>query len=146
MRYFTREWYELMQEEGRAYGPKETELRKRLDAISAAFRNDLAQQNLPEGLWNRFYFHDGEILDVQVGEDYEDCVIRADSPFSAYNKVTFCKALVKQDNIRVGAVWLYEELYRHALGYEAHILSWSGEGLLDTKIVCSDILFEEESQ
>ena len=146
MRYFTKDWYELMQKCGRAYGPKEAELRKRLDAVSAAFRQDLSQQNLPKGMWNKFCFHDGKILDVQAGEDYEDCIIRVDSPFTAYNKVTFCSALVKQDNIPVGAVWLYEELYRHTLGYEAHILCCGRDGLLDTKIVCRDILFEEESQ
>lgn len=143
MRYFTKEWYELCQEYSRAYGPKKTEWKKRLDAVSEAFRKDLAQQNLPEVLWKQFHFHDGEILDVQEGKNL---VIRVNSPFTTYKKITFCNAAVKQDSIPVGAVWLYEELYRHALGYEAHILCESRLGLRNTKIICSEILFEEKSR
>lgn len=142
MRYFTKEWYELCQEYARTSGPEKKKLRKRLDAVSEAFQRDLTQQNLPEGLFDKFCFHDGKILDIQAGEDY---VIRVNSPFTTYSKVTFRSAAVKQDRIPIGAVWLYEELYRHALGYEAHVLCWSEEGLRGTKIICSEILFEEES-
>ncbi len=143
MRYFTKEWYDLMQEYGRTFGLEKAALRNRLDAAAAAFQRDLARQELPKGLFEKFNFHDGDILDVQIGEKYGDYVIKVSSPFAVYNKVTFQRAVVKQDSIPVGAVWLYEELYRHALGYEAHVLCDSSLGLRDTKIICADILFEE---
>lgn len=141
VRYFTKEWYELCQERGHAFGTaKAAELQMRLDDISASFQQALKKENLPEDLWDRFCFHDGKIRNTQEGTDY---IIEIDSPFSIYHRVTFRDAIVKQDSIPVGAVWLYEELYRHALGYEAHILSENGLNLQDTKIICSEILFEE---
>ena len=141
MRYFTKEWYELCQERGRSFGSrKEAELQRRLDDRSAAFQQALKKENLPEELWREFCFHDGGICGIREGTDY---IIEVDSPFSVYHKVTFCNAIVKRDSIPVGAVWLYEVLYRHALGYEAHILCDSSLGLRDTEIICTDILFEE---
>lgn len=141
MRYFTKEWYELCQVYGRTFdGKKEAALKKQLDGVSAAFQAAIKKENLPEDLWEKFSFHDGDIRDIQEGSDY---IVVVDSPFSGYHKVTFRDAAVKQDRIPVGAVWLYEELYRHALGYEAHILCQKGWDLYDTKIICSEILFEE---
>ena len=60
---------------------------------------------------------------------------------------------MKQALPPVGAVWLYEELYRHksGTGYEAHLLLEDPAGagrrklqladLYDLKIVCSEICF-----
>lgn len=60
---------------------------------------------------------------------------------------------VKQALPPAGAVWLYEELYRHksGTGYEAHILleapTRSGRrrlqlaDLFDLKLICSEICF-----
>ena len=142
MRYLTKEWYALMQECGRAFEPrKQAELQKRLDDVSAAFQQAIEREDLPKELRENFYFHDGVIRGIREGTD---CVIEIDSPFSVYHRVTFRDAVVKQDTIPVGAVWLYAELYRHHLGYEAHILCESRQGLRDTKIICTDILFEEE--
>ncbi len=58
-----------------------------------------------------------------------------------------------QEPPRVGAVWLYRELYRHksGRGYEAHILFEAPAGpvyrkicaaaLIDTRIICDEIEF-----
>ena len=76
-----------------------------------------------------------------------------DSPFSGYHTVIFRHARVKQALPPAGAVWLYEELYRHksGTGYEAHILleapTRSGRrrlqlaDLFDLKLICSEICF-----
>lgn len=144
MRYFTKEWYELVQKYGHTFNrEKKSERKKQLDAISAAFHQAAEREDLPKELLEKFSFHDGEIRDVQQGEDY---IIEVRSPFSRYARIIFCNAVVKQDSIPAGAVWLYEELYRHALGYEAHILCESSLGLRDTKIICKDILFDEGPQ
>ena len=57
---------------------------------------------------------------------------------------------MKQEPPRVGAVWLYRELYRHksGRGYEAHILFEAPAGpvyrkicaaaLIDTRIICDE--------
>jgi len=141
MRFFTKEWYGLQQEYGRTFEKeKKSVLKKELDNISEAFQRAIAREELPKELWNNFAFHDGIIRNIQEGPDY---IIEVDSPFNANRKLTFYNAVVKQDNICVGAVWLYEELYRHALGYEAHILSQVGLELRDTKIICSEIKIEE---
>lgn len=141
MRFFTKEWYGLQQEYGLTFErKKKAALQKGLDAVSEAFQQAVERENLPKELWDKFYFHDGIIRNIQEGYDY---ILEVDSPFSAYHKLTFCGAVVKQDKIPPGAVWLYEELYRHALGYEAHILSQSGPDLRDTKIICGEILIEE---
>lgn len=141
MRYFTKEWYELCQVYGRTFErKKEAALKKQMDGVSAAFQEALKKENLPEGLWEKFFFHDGDIRDIQEGADY---IVEVDSPFSEYHKVAFRNAVLKQDSMKIGAVWLYEELYRHHLGYEAHVLSQCGRDLCDTKIICSEILFEE---
>ena len=88
-----------------------------------------------------FYFHDGGIRNVQMGKDY---VLEIDCPFTNYHKLTFRDAILKQESIEIGSVWLYAELYRHALGYEAHILSHvAWDDYRDTKIICSEILSEE---
>ena len=82
-----------------------------------------------------------------------DLTLRIDSPFSEYHTVTFRNANVKQEPPRVGAVWLYRELYRHksGRGYEAHILFEAPAGpvyrkicaaaLIDTRIICDEIEF-----
>ena len=70
-----------------------------------------------------------------------------------YHTVIFRHARVKQALPPAGAVWLYEELYRHksGTGYEAHILleapTRSGRrrlqlaDLFDLKLICSEICF-----
>ena len=141
MRFLTKDWYELMQRYGRPFDVKEAErLRKQLDIVSSDLQKAMDQESLPEELRKKFFFHDGEICNIQEGADY---ILEISSPFSEYRRVMFCGAMVKQDRIPAGAVWLYEELYRHFLGYEAHILCWSSQGLRDTKIICTNILFEK---
>ena len=139
MRYFTKEWFNLGQK--RTYNRKQAEaLRKQIDAVSDAYWEAQKKENLPEDLCRKFYFHDGKIRNVQAEKDY---ILEIDSPFTNYHKLTFRDAILKQESIETGAVWLYAELYRHALGYEVHILSQVGWDLRDTKIICSEILIEE---
>ena len=127
MRYFTKEWYALCQEYGSTFHDKARKavLQKQLDAISEAYRRATERERLPQNMRESFTFHD------------------VNSPFSPYNRIIFRNAMVKQDIISIGSVWLYEELYHHALGYEAHILCGSKSGLLDTKIICTEIIIEQ---
>ena len=93
---------------------------------------------------------DEVIESILVGEDLTFSI---DSPFSGYHTVIFRLARVKQALPPAGAVWLYEELYRHksGTGYEAHILleapTRSGRrrlqlaDLFDLKLICSEICF-----
>lgn len=146
MRYLTKEWYLAAQ--ARSVTP---DIQKRLDDASAAYRAAQAREALPDGLRERFFFHDGVVLECRAGADY---TLRIDCPFSPYHTVVFRSASVRGEQPPPGALWLYEELYRHksGCGYEAHILFWHMEkpvhrnlrdtDLLDLKIICSDILFE----
>lgn len=145
MRYLTKEWHLACQT-----WPVTADIQKQLDETGRAFRAAQAQENLPLELVRNFSFHDGAVRDIRVGEDL---TLFLDCPFSSYHTVIFRHARVKQPLPPAGAVWLYEELYRHksGTGYEAHILleapaaSASRKpqlaGLFDPKIICSEICF-----
>ena len=145
MRYLTKEWYFVFQTD-----PMMPEVQKRLDEIDRAYCAAQTREALPEGLLRQFFFHDGVVREIIAGTDY---TLRIDSPYFEYHTVTFCGALLKQEPPRVGAVWLYRELYRHksGTGYEAHILFESPQppahqkprpsDLIDTKIICREIRF-----
>ena len=145
MRYLTKEWYIACQTD-----PMTLEAQRRLEQIDRAYRAPQTREALPEGLLQRFFFHDGVVREIIAGTDY---TLRIDSPYSGFHTVTFCGARLKQEQPRAGAVWLYRELYRHksGTGYEAHILFEAPSGpahrgirpsdLLDVKIICEEIRF-----
>ena len=145
MRYLTKEWYLA----GQAW-PVTAEVQERLDETGRAFRAARAREALPPELVHDLSFHDGVIRAVHSGEDLTFSI---DCPFSRHHTVIFRHARVKQTLPPVGAVWLYEELYRHksGTGYEAHLLLEAPAGagrrklqladLYDLKIVCSEICF-----
>ena len=145
MRYLTKEWYITCQTD-----PMTPEVRKRLDEIDRAYCAAQTREALPEGLLQRFFFHDGVVREIITGQNLTLCI---DSPYSEYHAVTFCGARLKHEPPRAGAVWLYRELYRHKSGksYEAHILFEAPAGpthrgirpsdLIDTKIICDEIQF-----
>ena len=146
MRYLTKDWFMLVQ----TY-PRPDELKNKLDGIAASCQEAQNKESLPDALRRNFMFHDGEVLEITAGADF---IVYIKSPFSSYHKITFRKASVKQEMPPVGAVWLYQELYRHKSGdgYEAHILFYKhskpehkkilASDLFDMKIICKDILFE----
>ena len=145
MRYLTKEWYIACQTD-----PMTPEVQKRLDEIDRAYCAAQTREALPDGLLQRFFFHDGAVRKIITGTDLTLCI---DSPYSEFHTVTFRNATIKQEPPRVGAVWLYRELYRHksGTGYEAHILFEAPAGpahrklrpsdLIDTKIICDEIEF-----
>ncbi len=145
MRYLTKEWFLACQT-----WPMTAEVQRRLDETSRAFRAAQAREALPPELARDFSFHDGVVREIHTGDDL---VLAIDCPFSSCHTVTFRHARVKQPLPPSGAVWLYEELYRHksGTGYEAHILLETPAGsarrkiqpsdLFDLKIICSEILF-----
>ena len=145
MRYLTKEWYILSQ----TY-PLPEALERQLQEAETARQK--AQAQLPEELLRSFMFHDGIIQRIDAGKDYTISIV---SPWSAFHKITFCDAIVKQEEPPVGAVWLYQELYPHksGIGYEAHMLFHKhspaeGKGispscLFDLKVICRDITFEK---
>ena len=146
MRYLTKDWFMSTQ----TY-PMPDELKKRSDEIMASYREAQDKELLPDTLRREFMFHDGEVLAIAAGADF---VVQIKSPFSDHHKITFREASVKQEIPPVGAMWLYQELYRHKSGdgYEAHILFYKHSkpehkkvltsDLFDTKIICKDILLE----
>ena len=145
MRYLTKEWYIACQTD-----PMTPVVQKRLDEIDRAYCAAQTREALPDGLLQRFFFHDGAVRKIITGTDLTLCI---DSPYSEFHTVTFRNATIKQEPPRVGAVWLYRELYRHksGTGYEAHILFEAPAGpahrklrpsdLIDTKIICDEIEF-----
>ena len=145
MRYLTKEWYLACQTR-----PMTQAVQKKLDDISKAYRTAIETNGLPDELNRSFSFHDGIIQEIISGTDH---AFRIDCPFSEYHTVIFRSAMLKQEQPPVGAVWLYQELYRHksGTGYEAHILFYapaktaqrriSASDLIDTKIICSGIDF-----
>ena len=108
MRYLTKDWYIACQTD-----PMTPEVQKRLDEIDRAYCAAQTREALPDGLLRRFFFHDGAVREIVTGTDL---TLRIDSPYSEYHTVTFRNANVKQEPPRVGAVWLYRELYRHKSG------------------------------
>lgn len=143
MRYLTKEWYIACQAD-----PMTPEVQKQLDEIDRAYCAAQTRETLPDGLLQQFFFHDGVVREIITGTDL---TLRIDSPYSEYHTVTFRGARLKQEPPRVGAVWLYRELYRHksGMGYEVHILFDAPAGpahqgirpsdLIDTKIICDEI-------
>lgn len=144
MRYFTKEWFL----ESQTY-PLTENTRKKLSEIGAAYRTACEKEKLSEQLVKDFFFHDGKVSKIITEKD---CTLSVDSPFSAYHTILFRDAVLKGELPPIGAVWLYEELYRHksGIGYEVHILFSSPTGtkhktiqksdLLDLKILCREIL------
>lgn len=143
MRYLTKEWYLACQTANMT-----AEAQKKLDEAVRACRTAMEREAVPEELRRGFSFHDGVILEIHSGTDY---ILRVDCPFSGFHTVVFRGARLRQEQPPVGAIWLYEELYRHksGSGYEAHILFETPSGpthkkmrasdLTDLKIICSDI-------
>ena len=92
-------------------------------------------------------------MTARYGRSSPEQTSRSASTARFLNTVTFRNANVKQEPPRVGAVWLYRELYRHksGRGYEAHILFEAPAGpvyrkicaaaLIDTRIICDEIEF-----
>lgn len=145
MRYLTKAWYLASQK----YPLNDGE-QKRLEEISSACRAAEACEVLPGGLREKFCFHDAAVRGEYHGADY---VLSLDASLSPVRSVVFRDASIKGETPPDGAVWLYEELYRHksGRGYEAHILFEAMQGevhkrlreadLFDLKIICSDIVF-----
>lgn len=147
MRYLTKDWFMRMQ----TY-PMPEELKKKLNGIAAFYQEAQNKELLSDVLRRDFMFHDGEVLEITAGADF---IVHIKSPFSSYHKITFREASIKQEIPPVGAVWLYQELYRHKSGngYEAHILFYKRSkpehkkiltsDLFNMKIICKDILLEQ---
>lgn len=134
MRYFTKKWYLACQTD-----PMTQALQRQLQKTGEAYRAAQAREALPDELQQHFHFHDGVVREVCAGTDY---TLRIDSPFSDDHFVTFHNALIRQEQPPVGAVWLYEELYRHksGTGYEAHILFYAPSGPVHSRTLASDLI------
>lgn len=145
MRYLTKEWFLACQ----VY-PISQDARKKLDDIMRSFHAAQLREALPDGMREKFSFHDGIVRKIICDRD---CTIQLDSPFSSHHTVIFQNAICKQALPPVGAVWLYEELYRHksGTGFESHILFSAPQkpahkkmlpsDLIEWKILCSEIVF-----
>lgn len=147
MRYFTKEWFLKCQ-----IYPQTKALKDELNDAAAAFHAAQSKDDLPSLLRRELMLHDGEVSNIETAAD---CVVEVNnSPYAVHQKIRFTNALVKQALPPIGAIWLYEELYRHkrGVGYEVHILFHKpmppkhkailASDLFETKIICDDIVFE----
>ena len=145
MRYLTKAWYLASQKY-----PLNDEEQKALREAQLARRAAEERDAVPDGMRESFCFHDAAVRGSYRGADY---VISLDGALSPVRSVVFRDALVKGETPPDGAVWLYEELYRHksGSGYEAHILFEAMQGeahkhlregdLFELKTICRDIVF-----
>ena len=116
------------------------------DQILEEYQKAEQKENIPEDLNRKFCFHDCTVTEFTVDSNI---VIRFDTRggFTNLNKVTFVSAdIIKLDSGIMDSRWIYEELYRTDIGYEAHML-FDGEGVLADFIVsCKDIIIEKEEK
>ena len=121
MRFFTKDWYrnctvQTIQDAADAY-------RTCVDGDGA---DPLRQELL---------LHDETVESVTTSKT-DLCIAFCHNPCGAnVTQLTLTDATVlKNDGIVAGDVWLYDELYRRADGYELHILFWSEKALKELTV------------
>lgn len=158
MRFYTKEWYELMQ-----LHP--------LDAPSVvnAADEELSQQQIPERIKSTLRFHDNDLLSFQKQGNTYEMLLQKEYGWSEeeqkagitpYIKIIFTEGVLldreaKQrlktkidegGNPDSNCIYLYDELYSVPGGYEVHMLFYileSRNRLAYLTIRCSDIHFED---
>ncbi|HHU53186.1 MAG TPA: DUF4085 family protein [Clostridiaceae bacterium] len=139
---------------------EEIRVTAQFEAINGEAEELLANQEIPDEIKERFYFHDAGFISItQEGKDIS-FILRMDGIWdvSPFVRIRF-KNLLKLDKeeglvinllrdedsqLYSNTYYLYEELYRISEGYEAHFLISSEEDLKYLTIVCEDIEIEED--
>ena len=136
MKYFTQQWFDLLQESGVEEDP-------RVDEPPREYLEKLKTQNIPARILDRLDFHDSEVLKIEG--DSEALILELEEREWGYCHIRFEKPeILKMDNGILGSEWLYEEVYREGCGYEMHVLFYSRKalGLKELTLRCRDIVIE----
>ena len=136
MRFFTRQWFDLLQESGIEEDP-------RVEEPPRAYLKLLESQNIPAQILDRLDFHDSEVMRIQ--ERPETLVLELEQREWGYNHIRFEKPeILKMDPGILGCEWLYEEIYREGSGYELHVLFYSRKelGLKELILRCREMIID----
>ena len=136
MKYFTQQWFDLLQESGVEEDP-------RVDEPPREYLEKLKTQNIPARILDRLDFHDSEVLKIEG--DSEALILELEEREWGYCHLRFEKPeILKMDNGILGSEWLYEEVYREGCGYEMHVLFYSRKALVlkELTLRCRDIVIE----
>lgn len=136
MRFFTRQWFDLLQESGIEEDP-------RVEEPPKTYLKLLQTQNIPARILDRLDFHDSEV--IKFREDAETLVLEMEEREWGYSHIRFEKPeILKRDMGIEGCEWLYEEVYREGSGYELHVLFYSRKelGLKELILRCREIVID----
>lgn len=136
MRFFTRQWFDLLQQSG-------TEEDPRVEEPPKIYLELLQTQNIPARILDRLDFHDSEV--IKFREDAETLVLEMEEREWGYSHIRFEKPeILKRDMGIEGCEWLYEEVYREGSGYELHVLFYSRKelGLKELILRCREIVID----
>lgn len=113
----------------------EAEVNRILEAFEVAQR----AEDLPAHLAEDFGAHNAKVLKL---EKSEDLVLKLDpsGSFTDCTEISFINADIKKiEGTIEGSYWIYSELYRADVKYEAHIL-FSGDSIGELVVTCDEIL------
>jgi len=136
MRFFTRQWFDLLQESGIEEDP-------RVEEPPKIYLELLRTQNIPARILDRLDFHDSEV--IKFREDAETLVLEMEEREWGYSHLRFERPeILKRDMGIEGCEWLYEEVYREGSGYELHVLFYSRKelGLKELILRCREIVID----
>ena len=136
MRFFTRQWFDLLQQSGIEEDP-------RVEEPPKTYLKLLQTQNIPARILDRMDFHDSEV--IKFREDAETLVLEMEEREWGYSHLRFEKPeILKRDMGIEGCEWLYEEVYREGSGYELHVLFYSRKelGLKELILRCREIVID----
>ena len=135
MNFFTKEWYYAMQD-----------IESNKERVERAFeeyrRCETAQFEKISPVWLRkFQFHDKRVQTAcPTDGGYVITFEREGKPDGDVGEILFKAAVVKhEEQALAGAWWLYEEVYKTAVGYEIHIL-FDRQGLFECVFECEDVV------
>ena len=136
MKYFTKEWYEKVQNND----DKSIKTTEKTITNYQKYEKKAFKKNKPNFL-NDFVFHDAKIISSQKNGD--DFIIKLDNSnsYTTINKITFknCRIL-KQERDLKGSWWLYEEIYCYDQDYEICILLSNDESeVFEFAVLITDI-------
>ena len=135
--------------------------RRAFEKINAKATVVLEQQNIPDEIRDRFYFHDACVLAIKKVCSDVELYLRKDGGWmgdaTPYIKIIFKNVrqfnrekgfslrpkLSEDGDLRTNCTYLYDELYLDESGYEVHMLFWTPKALRYLTICSEDIQFED---
>jgi hypothetical protein len=146
----------------RRYREESREKEKEWNKINRTAEKTLSGQNIPDHAAEAMQLHDASLLSLKKSNKNYVMLVRRDGLWpdgtTPYRKVVFHHAAVleKEAGLRVrksetdedgffrsDISFLYHEIYRTDIGYEAHMMLWVPQGLAYLTIACTDITFED---